>query len=219
LGNFRQDPSDSRAERALSDFDVRHNFVANFLYDLPFGKGRRFGGNLKGVAAALVATLAGGWSAGGIVNLKSGFPFNVSLGFDRARNGANNVQVQRPDVAPGINLSDAIIGDPSGFVNPDFFQLQPAGFYGNAPRNGLRGPDLRSFDMTLIKQMRITERLRTEFRLEAFNLFNRPNFAPPEAVNRTIYTGADAIPTPTFGKLTRTSTTSRQLQLGLKFIW
>jgi outer membrane receptor protein involved in Fe transport len=223
-GNFRQDPSDTRAERALSDFDVRHNFVANFLYDLPFGKGRRFSGNLRGAADALIATLIGGWSAGGIVNLKSGFPFNVSLGFNRARNGIQAVQVQRPDVVPGVDLSDAIVGDPSGFVNPDFFQLQPAGFYGNAPRNGLRGPDLRSFDMTLIKRTQITERVRTEFRFEAFNLFNRPNFAPPEAVNRTIYTGVDSdtgaqILNPTFGQLTRTSTTSRQLQFGLKLIW
>jgi hypothetical protein len=220
----RQDPFDSRSERALSDFDVRHNFVANFLYDLPFGKGRRFGGNLTGLAAKFMAPLIGGWSAGGIVNLKSGFPFNVSLGFDRAGNGTDNAQAQRPDIAPGVALSNATTGDPSGFVNSDFFQLQPAGFYGNAPRNALRGPDLRSFDMTLIKQTAITERIRSEFRLEAFNLFNRPNFAPPETVNRVIYTGADPLTgaqvlNPTFGQLTRTSSSSRQLQFGLKLLW
>lgn len=216
----RQDPFDLRSERALSDFDVRHNFVANFLYDLPLGKGRRFGGNLTGVAAMLI----GGWSAGGIVNLKSGFPFNVSLGFDRAGNGTDNAQAQRPNVTPGVALSDATTGDPSGFVNLNFFQLQPAGFYGNAPRNALRGPDLRSFDMTLTKQTPITERIRSEFRFEAFNLFNRPNFAPPETVNRVIYTGVDPVTgaqvlNPTFGQLTRTSSSSRQLQFGLKLLW
>jgi hypothetical protein len=218
-GGARQDAFDSRAERALSDFDARHNFVTNLLYDLPFGKGRRIGGNLAGVAG----TLVGGWSAGGIVNLRSGFPFNVSLGFDRAGNGVDNVQ-QRPNVAPGVNLGDAVTGNPSGFVNPAFFQLQSAGFYGNAPRNALIGPDLRSFDMTLTKRTPITERLQSEFRFEAFNLFNRSNFAPPDLVNRAIFTGADpitgaAILSPTFGQLTRTATSSRQLQLGLKFLW
>jgi len=219
LGSDRQDPFDSRSERALSDFDARQNFVANFLYDLPFGKGRLIGGDLTGV----VGTLVGGWTAGGILNLRSGFPFGVALGFDRAGNGVDNVQTQRPNVAPGVNLSDAIIGAPTRFVDPSFFQLQPAGFYGNAPRNGLRGPDLQSFDLTLTKRTALTERLQSEFRFEAFNLFNRANFAPPEAVNRIIYTGVNAtgapILSPSFGQLTRTATSSRQLQFGLKLLW
>jgi hypothetical protein len=220
VGSGRQDPLNGRGDRALSDFDARHNFVANLLYDLPFGRGQRFGGSLKGAAGALV----GGWSAGGIVNLRSGFPFNVSLSFDQARSGTDAAQTQRPNVAPGLDLEKAIMGDPMGFVNPAFFQLQPAGFYGNAPRNALIGPDLRSFDMTLTKRTPITERLQSEFRFEAFNLFNRPNFAPPDAVNRVIYTGVDAltgaaVPNPFFGQLTRTATSSRQLQLGLKFLW
>jgi hypothetical protein len=216
----RQDPFNSRADRALSDFDTRHNFVANFLYELPFGKGRQFGGNLTGVAA----TLVGGWSTGGIVALRSGFPFNVNLGFDRVGNGTDNTAVLRPNVAPGADLSNATTGDPAGFANPNFFRLQPAGFYGNAPRNALRGPDLRSFDMTFTKLTPITERLRTEFRVEAFNLFNRPNFSPPQGVNQGIYTGTDPITgapsiNPSFGQLTRTSTSSRQLQFGLKLLW
>jgi hypothetical protein len=220
VGGGRQDPSDARAERALSDFDARHNFVANLLYDLPFGKGRLIGGNLKGVAG----TLVGGWSAGGIVNLRSGFPFTVALGFDRAGNGVDNVQVQRPNLAPGVDLGGAIMGDPMSYVSPAYFQLQPAGFYGNAPRNAFRGPDLQSFDMTLTKRTPITERLQTEFRFEAFNLFNRTNLATPEVANRIIYTGADPITdtpilNPFFGQLTRTSTSSRQLQLVLKFLW
>ncbi len=219
LGSDRQDPFDARADRALSDYDARHNFVGNFLYDLPFGRGRRFGGSLTGVIGAI----SSGWATGGIVNLRSGFPFGVALGFDRAGNGVDNVQSQRPNVAPGVNLSDAITGVPTRFVDPSYFQLQPAGFYGNLGRNALRGPDLRSFDMTLSKQTAITERLRSEFRLEAFNLFNRANFAPPESFNRIIYTGVDGtgapILNPTFGQLTRTATSSRQLQFGLKLLW
>jgi outer membrane receptor protein involved in Fe transport len=219
LGSFRQDPFDSRGQRGLSDFDTRNNFVANFLYDLPFGKGQRYGGSLDGVAGKLI----GGWSTGGIVNLRSGFPFNVSLGFDRVGSGIDNPQYLRPNVAPGKKIEDAITGDPSAFVDPSFFQLQPAGFYGNSPRNALRGPNLKTFDMTLTKRTAITERLRTEFRFEAFNLFNRANFAPPNAVNRVIYTNVDAngapVLNPTFGQLTNTAAFERQLQFGLKLLW
>jgi hypothetical protein len=219
LGSFRQDPFDSRGQRGLSDFDSRQNFVANFLYDLPFGKGQRFGGGIKGVAGKFIE----GWSTGGIVNLKSGFPFNVSLGFDRVGSGIDNPQYLRPNIAPGVKIEDAITGDPQNFVDPSFFQLQPAGFYGNSPRNALRGPNLKTFDMTLTKRTAINERFRTEFRFEAFNLFNRANFAPPNAVNRVIYTNVDAtgapILNPTFGQLTNTATFERQLQFGFKLLW
>jgi Carboxypeptidase regulatory-like domain len=219
LGSFRQDPFDSRGQRGLSDFDTRNNFVANFLYDLPFGKGQRYGGSLKGVASKLVD----GWSTGGIVNLRSGFPFNVSLGFDRVGSGIDNPQYLRPNLAPGKKIEDAITGDPMAFVDPSFFQLQPAGFYGNSPRNALRGPNLKTFDMTLTKRTAINERFRTEFRFEAFNLFNRANFAPPNAVNRVIYTNVDANGNPvlnqTFGQLTNTAAFERQLQFGLKLLW
>ncbi len=218
-GGFRQDPFDSRAARGLSDFDARHNFVANFLYDLPFGKGRGRGGHGAGAAGALVE----GWSVGGIVSIRSGFPFNVALGFDRVGNGNNSAEYLRPNVTPNVDLSKATTGDPAGFVDPAFFQLQPAGFYGNAPRNALRGPDMKSFDVTLTKRTPITERLGTEFRVEAFNLFNRPNFAPPDLVNRAIFTGVDTTGAPilnsTFGQLTRTAISSRQIQFGLKFLW
>ncbi len=218
-GGFRQDPFDSRAARSLSDFDTRHNFVANFLYDLPFGKGRAIGGNLSGVTAKVI----GGWSTSGIVSLRSGFPFNISLGFDRVGNGSDSIEYLRPNITPGANLSDAITGNPDSFVNPAFFQLQPAGFYGDAPRNALIGAKLYNFDMALTKHTAITERLHSEFRVEAFNLFNRTNFAPPEAANRAIYTGVDAngnpVLNPTFGQVTRTATSSRQIQFGLKFLW
>jgi hypothetical protein len=217
-GGARQDPFNSLTERGLSDFDARHNFVSNFLYDLPFGKGRRFGGNLTGAMGALV----GGWSTGGIIALRSGFPFNVSLGFDQVGNGIS-IENLRPNITTGANLSDATTGNPDAFVNPLFFQLQPAGFYGDAPRNALVGPKLYNFDVMLAKQTAITERLRTEFRVEAFNLFNRANFAPPDFSNRAIYTGVDGagspILNPTFGQLTRTATSSRQIQFGLKFLW
>jgi hypothetical protein len=77
--------------------------------------------------------------------------------------------------------------------------------------------------MSFAKQTAITEGLRTEFKVEAFNLFNRANFAAPELVNRVIFVGVDGtgapILNPTFGQLTSTATSSRQLQFGLKLLW
>jgi hypothetical protein len=213
LGADRQDPFNPGLDRGLSDFDARHNFVANFLWDLPIGR------KLTGGAGKLVK----GWSLGGILSLRSGFPFSAVIGFDRARNGIDNVQSQRPDVVPGFDLSNAVTGNPNRYINPAAFQLQPAGFYGNAPRNGFTGPDLKVFDFTILKKTPITERISTEFRFEAFNLFNRTNFAPLEAANRVVFTGVNTsgsgIVPASFGQLTRTATTSRQLQFGLKLIW
>ncbi len=215
VGSDAQDPFDTSRERGLSDFDVRHNFIANFLYDLPFGK------DLNGAAGIF----GKGWSVGGILNLRSGFPFHVNLGqgFDRARNGIDNTRSQRPNVAPGRDYSSAITGDPNRFVDPTAFVLQPAGFYGNEGRNVLIGPDLKLFDLTLIKKTAITERVSMEFRTEVFNLFNHTNFAGPEPNNRAIFVGVDAngngIVPASFGQLTKTSTSSRQIQFGVKFVF
>ncbi|MGH9900988.1 MAG: TonB-dependent receptor domain-containing protein, partial [Pyrinomonadaceae bacterium] len=204
VGSDAQDPFDTSLEKGPSDFDVRHNFVANLLYDLPFGK------DLTGAAGKLL----GGWSVGGILNLRSGFPFHVHLGqgFDRARNGVDNTRSQRPNVTPGRTYESAITGNPNRFVDPTAFQLQPAGFYGNEGRNVLTGPDLKVFDLSVIKKTALTERVRIEFRTEVFNLTNHTNFAAPEPNNRAIFVGVDAngngIIPDTFGQLTKTATSS-----------
>ena len=215
FGGDRQDPFDSALDRALSDFDVRHNFVANFLWDLPFGNGRLIGRNVTGGLRKLIE----GWSAGGILNLKSGFPFGVALGFDRVGNGIDNTQSQRPNLVPGLDFTDVITRDPSRYVDPSYFQLQLAGFYGNSPRNGLTGPDLKTVDFTLIKRTGITDRFETEFRIETFNLFNQTNFAPLSYQNRIIFADPSGLVPQTFGQFTRTATSARQLQFGLKFLW
>lgn len=163
-----------------------------------------------------------GWGVGGILNLQSGFPFTVTLGFDRARNGIDNLRTQRPNLAPGRSFESAITGDPSRYVDPTAFALQPAGFYGNLGRNTLKGPNLRTFDFSLLKKTRITERISTEFRGEFFNIFNITNFSPPEAANRVVFaldSSRNAIVPGAFGQLTRTSVSSRQIQFGLKFLW
>jgi hypothetical protein len=219
FGASDQDPFNVRADKGLSGFDIRHNFVANFLWDLPIGPGHSYGANAKGFGGKLI----GGWQIGGIVAVRSGFPFTLGLGFDRAGTGISNVQSQRPNVVPGRSASSAITGNPNGYIDPTAFQLQPAGFYGNLGRDTLIGPGLRDFDFSVLKRTAITERLKTEFRFEAFNLLNHTNFASPANSNLVIFDSVDSHGVPhvpaNFGQLTATSTSSRQLQFGLKFIW
>lgn len=213
LGADRQDPLDAGLDYGRSDFDARHNFVANFLWDIPLGQG------LDGAAKKFVA----GWAVGGIVGIRTGFPFPVVLGFDRARNGIDNRQSQRPDFVSGRTFKSAVTGDPERWVDPTAFQVQPAGFYGTAGRNILDGPNLRTVDFTLTKRTAITERLNTEFRAEFFNIFNRANFAPPAAPERIVFTGVNAagagIVPGNFAQITSTATSSRQIQLGIKLIF
>jgi Carboxypeptidase regulatory-like domain/TonB dependent receptor len=206
-GDF-QDPLDPAMDKALSDFDIRHNFVANFIWELPFGKGRKLGNNVSGAADKFIS----GWGVGGILHLRTGFPFCVTLGTDRANNGIDNRRSQMPNLAPGRSFGSAITGDPSQYVDPTAFVLQPAGFYGNLGRNTLPGPNMRTFDFSVLKKTRINERINMEFRGEFFNLFNITNFSPPNATNRVLFSG-------NFGQLSSTSVSSRQIQFGLKFIW
>jgi hypothetical protein len=219
FGSSPQDPFNIAGERGLSSFDIRHNFVANLLWDLPIGPSHSLGGSSKGFEGKLL----GGWQLGGILSVRSGFPFTLGLGIDRARNGISNVQSQRPNVVPGRSASSSLTGNPNGFVDSTAFQLQPEGFYGNLGRNTEIGPGLRSLDFAVQKKTSITERLKTEFRFEAFNITNHTNFANPLATNLVIFdsvnpNGTGHVPQ-NFGQLTATATSSRQLQFGLKFIW
>lgn len=219
FGASAQDPFNLPADKGLSAFDVRHNFVANVVWDLPFGPGHKLGANATGGFRKLIE----GWQASGIFNARSGFPFSVGLGMDQAGSGTNNSASQRPNVAPGHSYSSDITGNPNGYVDPAGFVLQPAGFYGNAGRDTLVGPGLWVFDFSLVKRTSITERLKTEFRFEAFNIFNHTNFANPNNANLVVFSGVDAqgngVVPQNFGQLTSTATSSRQLQFGLKFIW
>jgi hypothetical protein len=217
-GGEQQDPLDPSSDRGLSDFDIRHNFVANFLWELPFGKGRKIGAGHGGVAEKIIS----GWGVGGILVLQTGVPFNATLGFDNVGNNAPNVQAQRPNLAPGRDFDSIITGDPNGYVDPTAFELQPAGFYGNLGRNTLEGPNLRNFDFSLLKKTPIKEGVNMEFRVEFFNIFNITNFAPPDAGNRTVFaldSMNDVVSPNTFGQLTRTSVNSRQIQFGLKLVF
>jgi hypothetical protein len=164
-----QDPENLRGERAVSDFDVPQRFVFSYIYELPFGKGKRFLNNQAGARSRLIT----GWQTTGIVVFQSGFPFTPRLSFDNANTGQGP---HRPNRIGSGKLSDRTV---ERWFNPGDFAV-PAPFrYGNSGRNILRQDGIKTYDFALFKNTYISERVNLQFRAEVFNLFNHPNFGRP----------------------------------------
>jgi hypothetical protein len=206
-------PFDLRSDRGLGTFDVRHVAVISGIYVLPIGKGKRFVNGWNGIADGLVS----GWSVNSVVTLQGGFPFSPQLSYNPSGNGDTRNPV-RPFVNPNFP-GPVILGNPGKWFNPNAFVAPsniPAniGFYGNAGRNTLIGPGLATWDFSTFKDTGILEGLNLQFRAEIFNLLNRANFNTPNGV---AFTPSGV--SPTAGAITSTSTTSRQIQFGLKLLW
>ncbi len=199
--------------KGLSDFDVRHNWVLNLTWDLPFARG------LNGIAADLF----GGWQLSGIWTMRSGQPLTVFVQTNRSRSQWNpsrgpGIGQDRPDYAPGFGPDNAVLGKPEQWFNPAAFALQPAGTFGNTGRGDLAGPNLRTLDLALVKNApwsMFGTGGRLELRIEAFNLLNRANFGPPEL---RAFAGTQPVEAPlaTFGRITSTVTSARQVQIGVR---
>jgi len=206
-------PFNLRSDRGLGTFDVRHVAVANATYALPVGRGKRFLSGLVGLGNAA----ASGWMVNSIVTLQGGFPFSPQLSYNPSNNGDTR-NPMRPFANPAFT-GPVILGNPSQWFNPNAF-LAPAntaangGFYGNVGRDTLIGPGLATWDFSVLKDTRIRERVNLQFRAEIFNLLDRANFNLPNAV---VFTPSGV--SPTAGVITSTSTTSRQVQFGLKLLW
>lgn len=203
-------PFNLRSDWGPANFDVRHSTAINAIFDLPFGRGRRFLNNAGGVGQFLV----GGWTASTIVTIQSGFPFTPQLSYNPSNNGDTRNPV-RPFVNPAFS-GPIILGKPDQWFNPEAFLAPPnnSGFYGDLGRDTLTGPGLATVDLSFLKEMPIRERLNIQFRAEIFNLLNRANFNTPNAI---VFTPSGV--SPTAGLITSTSTTSRQIQFGLKLRW
>ncbi len=193
-----QNPVSTLAERGLSNYDVRSYFVVYTVWNVPAAPGPKL--------------LTSGWQFNTITTLSSGQPFSAVVGFDRARaNPQAGTSPERPDLCPGSS-NNPILGGPSRYFNPAAFCLQPAGYYGNLGRNTLIGPGIIMVNPSLSKQFPLSERIRLQFRAEMFNALNHPNFAIPS--QRTVFSSSG--PVASAGLITTTTTSSRQLQLGLK---
>ena len=207
-------PFNLRADYGLATYDARHIGVINAVYTLPFGKGQAIANGLEGWSNALVS----GWSVNSIVTIQSGFPFTPQLSYNPSNNGDTRNPV-RPFVNPAFT-GHVILGKPSQWFNPSAFLAPPAGsgFYGNLGRDTLIGPGLATWDFSAFKTTNLRERLALQFRAEIFNLLNRANFNTPSLITFTS-SASGTKASGTAGAITSTSTTSRQIQFGLKLIW
>jgi hypothetical protein len=202
-----QDPFDQVRAKGRSGFHVKNRFTANFTADIPSG-------DLSGVADKLL----GGWQVSGIVTLAGGNPVNLTVSFDRANLDLSRPAEQNPNLNSGAD-NNPILSDgrnPDKYWSPDSFSLHPAGVLGNLGRNTGTGPGLANFDFSLLKNISVTEDASIQFRAEFFNILNRTNFRNPSA---RVFTNSRGNPSGSFGRITGTATTNRQIQLGLKFLF
>jgi hypothetical protein len=205
---FVANPLQPKADYGRASFDVRNAAVIHATYDLPFGAGN------TAREHPWVQRLIGNWQLSGIQTFDSGLPFTPQLSYNPSNDGDTRNPV-RPSLNPNFT-GPLILGGPNQFFNPSAFVQPLPGTYGNAGRNILEGPGLAETDLSLTKKFSLSERLSMQFRSEFFNLFNRANFNNPNPVVYALATGG---PSPTAGVITSTSTTSRQIQFGLKLVW
>jgi hypothetical protein len=203
---FAQDPY--HPDRAPSDFDVRHTFVFNFTWPVPIATDR---------TGALGAVL-GGWQVNGVANYHSGTPFTPTIVANWSRSGSNRL-ADRPDVAAACSAAMRYPRTVQHYFDPACFVLPPPGTFGNAGRNSLRGPSFGTFDLSIVKNTSLSPQSgarNLQVRLEVFNLFNRANFAVPSGL---VFAGVaqSEAPLVSAGQITRTVSSARQLQLGVKF--
>jgi len=197
---FPQNSYCRACEKARSSHDTRHRLVSSVLWDLPFGKGRPYLNQ-----NAFVDSVLGGWQLGTLVTLQTGFAMTITNGADRA-----NVAgvYDRPDSLGRDAALPRGEQDPQRFFDTTAFQFNQAGAFGNVGRNTMSGPGTINWDFSMHKDFAFAERHRLQFRFEAFNFSNHPNWNNP---NTNINSGA------TFGTITSTRTNMRNLQLALKY--
>ncbi len=197
-------PLNPKLDWGPSTSDVRNLASINSSYELPVAK------KLQGWRAKV----ANGWTLSAIASVQSGFPFTPQLGYNPTGNGDSRNPI-RPSWNPAF-IGNVVEGGPNQYFNPAAFVAPGTGTYGNVGRDVLTGPGLFNLDASLLKTTRISEKARIQFRAEFFNLLNHTNFGTPNAV---VYTAATTTPSPTAGVIAATSTTSRQIQFGLKLLW
>lgn len=201
---FPQNSYCVRCERGYSTFDTRHRFTTSLMYDLPIGKGKRVD-----IQNGFLNAIAGGWQVGSILTASTGFPLTVTIGGkDQSGTGGG---FDRPVYNSGIdpNLDNR---DPARWFNVNAYSVQAPGTFGNVGRNTLISPSIFSWDFSSLKNftMPYAESHSLQFRFEAFNMPNHPNWGNPDTnVNNPAG----------FGRITGTRTNMRNLQLALKYIF
>ncbi|MBI3471504.1 MAG: hypothetical protein HY013_09120 [Candidatus Solibacter usitatus] len=203
-GESHQDTYNIRSSRALSSIDVAHRFLMSYVYELPFGRGRRFGTDVS----KWTNLLLGGWQLNGITNYQTGTPLGISAS---NRSGLFNPAFYANNNGKSGKLSGRIQDrltryfDTTVFSQPDAFTLGNLG-----PRLAdIRDDSVRNWDISVFKEFFPIERLRVQFRAEALNSFNRVRFSGPNT----------SVTSSSFGEVSSQSNAPRQIQFGLKLLW
>jgi hypothetical protein len=189
-------PYNWRLDYGNANWDIRHRFVANYIYELPFFR----------YAKGALHTALGGWQLNGITTMQSGLPFNVSISTDTANTSAGGTYRPNLVAKPSSNCGG---GHLTGCITASAFAVPAQYTYGAAGRNLLHGPALFNTDLSIAKSFPVTERIKFQFRAESFNLWNAPQFNNPSSTFGTA----------PFGNITSTSTDNREIQFAARLIW
>lgn len=192
------DNSDIRRDRGRSEFDVDHRLVSSFVYELPIGRGKKFGSSLPKIADVVI----GGWQVNGIATFQSGFPMTISAADVGGLN--DTFGTNRADLVGTATLTKTL----DRWFDTSAFKQPAAGFLGTSGRGILRLPGINNWDTGLFKNFKITEQVAFQFRLESFNAFNHTQWGGP------VRSVADA----RFGRVLSTRP-ARINQLGAKIVW
>jgi len=205
---------DLRAEKSVDLFDVPNGAVVSFMYELPVGKGKRFGADFNKFTNAVL----GGWQLSTINTFKQGSPIAIQANVNGASlfGGSQHANIVGNPSKPGTVTGNATCMAPAkirtveAWFNPCAFVAAPAGEFGNAPRyfSNLRAPGYTFTDLAIEKWFNITERVRTQFRTEMYNALNHPILGEPYP---TLGSG-------NFGTIGYADI-SRQIQVALKIYW
>lgn len=203
-GESHQNSYDIKASRSAANYDIPHRFVMSALYEIPVGRGRRFGTN----APLVLDGLLGGWQINGIITVQSGTPLTISA--------SNTAGLFNPVTRANWNGEDPRLDSPreerlQRWFNTSVFS-QPASFtFGNAGATFplLRTDRVRNVDLSLFKHFALSRAMRIQARIEAFNVLNRVQFGSPNT----------SVTSSSFGVVTSQANTPRQLQFGVKVLW
>jgi hypothetical protein len=206
-------------ERGNSDNDIRQVAVINYIWELPFGKGKGY------LNSGFAGRVFEGWQFSGITTVQTGHPFDVFSSTDMERTGlSGRADVLGNPYAPGANTPENSGGNKVWFTNPAAFSGRTDGsgapLYegpGSSGRNNFYGPGFVNFDLAFSKRIKFTERFNAELRVEGYNILNHPHFTNPG------FDGAsNRITAANFGLITSTAirpdatTSARQMQVALK---
>jgi hypothetical protein len=205
LGQIYQDFNNMRAEWSLAMFDVRQSLTTSYVYPLPIGKGQYFFGDAGGVTGKAIS----GWAFDGIVTFQEGSPLNIVATPNTSNSFGGGL---RPNVVPGCKKQrPAGVSKLNEYFNTACFTIPDPFTFGNESRTdgAIRSPGVANWDVAMVKDTAISDRIGLQFRTEAFNVFNRVQFGQPGPV----YSSGGVS---SFGVLSSQVNNPRLIQFGLR---